>query len=88
MTSKSSFIPEELERRISRGYCRGIGPRSSLSIYILGMWPKLRTSGCPRRRKVHRKDKYMEKQNVKVCEDLQKEGKYPRIGFLYLRGHE
>ena len=30
----------------------------------------------------------MEKQNVKVCEDLQKEGKYPRIGFLYLRGHE
>ena len=28
VTSKSSFLPEESERRISRGYCRGIGPRS------------------------------------------------------------
>ena len=42
----------------------------------------------PRRRKVQRKDKYMEKQIVKVCEDLQKEGMYPQTGFLYLRGHK
>ena len=50
VTSKSFFLAEEPERRISRGYCRDIRPRSSLSIYILGMWPKPRTSGCPRRR--------------------------------------
>jgi len=29
VTSKSSFLLEELERRISRGYCRGVRPRSS-----------------------------------------------------------
>ena len=29
--SKSSFRAEETERRISRGYCRGIGPGGSLS---------------------------------------------------------
>ena len=28
VTSKSSFLPEESERRISRGYYRGIGPRN------------------------------------------------------------
>ena len=28
VTSKSSFLAEEPERRISRGYCRGIGPRA------------------------------------------------------------
>ena len=28
ITSKSSFLPEEPERRISRGYCRGDRPRS------------------------------------------------------------
>jgi len=42
MTSKSSFLPEELERRILRGYCRGTGPRSSFSMYILSLRPKLR----------------------------------------------
>ena len=26
VTSKSSFLPEDLERRISRGYYKGIGP--------------------------------------------------------------
>ena len=36
MTSKSSFLPEEPERRISRGYCRGVGPGSSLSILYIG----------------------------------------------------
>ena len=46
--SKSSFLPKESERRISRGYCRDIGPRSSLSMYILGLRPKLRTRGLPR----------------------------------------
>ena len=37
VTSKSSFFPKEPERRISRGYCRGIRPKSSLSMYILGL---------------------------------------------------
>ena len=45
VTSKSSFLPEELERRISRGYCRGIGPRSPLFRYIMDQRPKLRTEG-------------------------------------------
>ena len=49
VTSKSSFLLEEPERRISRGYCRDVGPRSSLSVYILGPWPKLRTRGYPKR---------------------------------------
>ena len=40
--SRSSFLPEEPERRISRGYCRGIGPKSSLSTYILGLGPNMR----------------------------------------------
>ena len=31
--SKSSFLPEEQERRISRGYCRNDRP-SSMHIYI------------------------------------------------------
>ena len=48
MKSKSSFLPEESERRISRGYCRDIGPESSLSMYILGLRPKPRTRGLPR----------------------------------------
>ena len=51
VTSKSSFLPEELERRILRGYCRGIGPRSSFSMYILGLKPKPRRGGRPRRSK-------------------------------------
>ena len=38
----------------------------------------------PRRGKVQRKEKYMEKQSVKICEDLQKDEKYPQIGFWYL----
>jgi len=49
VTSKSSFLPEEPERRISRGYCRGIGPRSSLFMYIMGLRPKPRTGRRPRR---------------------------------------
>ena len=47
--SKSSFIPKEPERRISKGYCRGIGPGNSLSMYILGLRRKPRTRGRPRR---------------------------------------
>ena len=34
VTLKSSFLPKESERRILRGYCRSIGPKSSLFIYI------------------------------------------------------
>ena len=49
VTSKSSFLPEEPERRVLKGYCRDVGPRSSLSVYILGSWPKLRMRSCPRR---------------------------------------
>ena len=49
--SRSSFLLEEPKRRISRGYCRGIGPRSSLSIYVLGPKPKPRTRDRPRRGK-------------------------------------
>ena len=46
---KSSFLPEEPERRILRGYYRGIGPRSSLSIYIMGLRSKPRTGRHLRR---------------------------------------
>ena len=49
--SKPSFLLEEPERRISRGYCRGIGPKSSLSMYILGLKSKPRTRGHPRKSK-------------------------------------
>ena len=49
VTSKSFFLPEEPKRRISRGYCRGIGPKNSLSMHIIGLGPKLRTIGRPRR---------------------------------------
>ena len=51
VTSKSSFLPEDLERRISRGYCKGIGPRSLLSMCMLGLRPKSRTRGRLRRSK-------------------------------------
>ena len=51
VTSKSSFLPDEPERRISRGYCRAIGPKSSLSMYILGLRLKPRISGCLKRGK-------------------------------------
>ena len=49
VTLKSSFLPNELERRILRGYCRGIGPKNSLSMYIMGLRPKPRTRGSLRR---------------------------------------
>ena len=49
VTLKSSFHAEESERRILKGYCRGIGPRSPLFMYVLGLRPKLRTRDCPRR---------------------------------------
>ena len=45
--SKSSFLPEELERRISRGYCKGDRP-SSVYIYILGRGLNPRTLSSPR----------------------------------------
>ena len=35
VTSKSSFLPEEPERRISRGYCRGDRPSS---LYLCIYW--------------------------------------------------
>ena len=41
--SRSSFLPEKPKRRISRGYCRDIGPRSPLPMYVLGLKLKLRT---------------------------------------------
>ena len=54
-TSRSFFLSEELERRISKGYCRALGPRGSLSTRILGAWPKPRTMICPRRRSLCQK---------------------------------
>ena len=43
--SKSSFLPEEQERRISRGYCRYDRPNNLyLYIYMLGQGPNPRTS--------------------------------------------
>ena len=39
MTSKSSFLPENPERRISRGYCGDIGLRSPTFACISGLWP-------------------------------------------------
>ena len=50
VTLKSSFLPEESERRISRGYCRDIGPKGPLSICILGLWHKPRTRSRLRRK--------------------------------------
>lgn len=35
--------------------CRALGPRSSLSTCILGLWPKSRTMICPRRRSLRQK---------------------------------
>ena len=37
VTSKSSFLPEEPERRISKGYCRGDRPRST---YLCIHWAR------------------------------------------------
>ena len=51
VVSKSSFLPEEPKRITLRGYYRGIGPGSSLSMYILGLRPKPRTRSHPRRSK-------------------------------------
>ena len=51
VTSKSSFLLEEPERRILKGYCRGIGPRSSLSMCTLGLRPKPKMRGRPKRSK-------------------------------------
>jgi len=47
VTLKSFFLLEEPKRRISGGYCRGIGPRSPLSMYIVGLKPNPRTRGRP-----------------------------------------
>ena len=37
MTSKSSFLLEVMERRISRGYCRDIGPGTIIFLYFRPM---------------------------------------------------
>ena len=50
VTSKSSFLAEEPKRRIPGGYCRDIGPRNSLSVYILGLWPNSRMRVYPRKK--------------------------------------
>ena len=43
--SKSSFLPKEQERRISKGYCRNDRPSSIyIYIYILDRGPNPRTS--------------------------------------------
>ena len=55
VTSKSSFLAEEPQRRISKGYCRDIRPRSSLFVCILGLWPDLRMRVCSRKRYLRQK---------------------------------
>ena len=40
---RSSFLPEEPKRRISRGYCRDAGLKSPLPMYVLGLKPEPRT---------------------------------------------
>ena len=37
VTSKSYFLPEEPERRISKGYCRGVRP-SNIYMYLCIYW--------------------------------------------------
>ena len=49
MTSKSFFLPKETERRILRGYYKGIKHRSPLFIYVLGLRPKPMTRDRSRR---------------------------------------
>ena len=57
-TSRPFFLPEELKRRISRGYCRALRPWGSLSTRILGKRPKLRTRTYLRRRSLRQKGLY------------------------------
>ena len=45
VTTKSSLLPEDPERRISRGYCRGLGLRGPSFGYMMGLKPKPRTNG-------------------------------------------
>ena len=45
ITSKSSFLPKDPKRRISRGYCRGLGPQGPSFGYMMGLKPKPRTKG-------------------------------------------
>ena len=58
MTLKSSFLPDELEKRISRGFCRGIGPRNPLFMWVLGLRPKPRTRDLPKRVKRYQGNLY------------------------------
>ena len=51
MTSRSSFLPKEPERRISRGYCRDVGPGSPSFVYTLVLRPNPRIRGRPRKEK-------------------------------------
>ena len=44
VTSKSFFLPEDSERRISRGYCRGLGLQGPLFGYMMDLKPKPRTN--------------------------------------------
>ena len=44
VTSKSSFLPKDSERRISRGYCRGLGLRGPSFGYMMSLKPKSRTN--------------------------------------------
>ena len=56
VTLKSSFLPEEPEIKISRGYCKGIGPRRPSFMCVLGPKPKPRTKDHPRRGEHHQRD--------------------------------
>ena len=44
VTSKSSFLSKDSERRISRGYCRGFGLWGPSFEYMMSLKPKPRTN--------------------------------------------
>ena len=49
VTSKSSILPEDSERRISRGYCRGLGLQGPSFGYMMDLKPKPRTNSVQER---------------------------------------
>ena len=49
VTSKSSLLPEDSKRRISRDYCRGLGLRGPSFGYMMDLKPKPRTNSVQER---------------------------------------
>ena len=51
---------------------------------MLGEPKRLRKESWAEEEKITEKERCIEKQKVKVCEDLEKQGRYPRTDFWYL----